>query len=630
MSSLLVENGDPGTQASPPGDLLRVSGGGGGGAAAATTSGGPSLPFSAATDSGGGLNGAGIGGGGSAGSGGLFAASQGLGGGGSLQPGRERFWGGEGGPGKAGSGGDGAANACAGPAKNVSGWEAPGEEESGSCAKGQGGSGGVRRAWFCSKGVPRVAGAELDVAKGACANGGAEAAPPAITETDCDPATTKDDDAAGPVPSVTKHTSGGEDKEGAAVERHVSNVLGPVRRNRSSGAVVTPPRCAAIQAPTPVSPARLSPPETSENPPSTSTTKPASDEVSCDGAIGAAAALTASSLPQTPAAEQRGGGSGTTEAEGAEVFDAGLKPPASGEGGSSELPPAVSDQGQLANGSPKTAPAEVLSAKVVPAVEPPPPPANGDGLSDDATAEAGSGSALVQAVSKPAAAAAAAAAPSAVPSVGVVPAPTGAPALAPGPLPAVGIVEAPGVLSVAGAMAAPAPAPGLLPAVGIVEAPALPPAVGAVNSPGMPPAVGIVEAPAPLPAVGVVNPPGPMQAVGIVEAPGPGCPHYGNHGPSQSVWPYPLRHPHASALGGAYRPRGNGREGLGGRNEAGVDEVSLRLAEISGALAMLEDVAILPRLYDVAASVQADLDRRDEVQAQNNMANRIERVRKNC
>ncbi len=642
MRSLLVENGDRGTQASPPADLLRVSGGGGGGAAAAAASGGPSLPFSAATDSGGGLNGAGMDGGGSAGGGGLFAASQGLGGGGSVQRRRERFWERERGPGRAGAGGDGAASACAGPAKNVSGWEAPVEEESSSCAKGQGGRGGVRRAWSCSKGVPWVAGAELDVAKGTCANAGGVAASLAITGTNgpgvdtetgsksdcCDQATTKDA-AAGPAPSATKQASGGEDKQGAAVGKHVSNVIGPVRRNRGgSGAVVTPPRCAAVEAPTPVSPpTRFSPPETSENSASTSTTKPASDEVSLSGAISAAAALTTSSLPRTPVAEQRDGGTATTEAEGTEVVDAGLKPPASGEGGCSALPPAVSDQGRLADGFPKTAPAGAVSAEAVSATEPPPPPADEDGLPDGATVEADSGSSLEQAMSK----AAAAAAPGALPAVGVVPAPAPAPALAHGPLPAVGIVEAQGALPAAGVM--PAPAPGLLPAVGIVEAPAPMPAVGAVNPPGPLPAVGVVEPPAPMPAaVGVVNTPGPMQAVGVLEAPGPGCRYYANQGqgPWQSVWPYPLRHPPTSASGGAYRPGGSGGGGLSDRNEAGVDEVSLRLAEISGALAMLEDVAILPRLYDVAASVQADVDRRDEVQAQNSMANRIERVRGYC
>lgn len=58
-----------------------------------------------------------------------------------------------------------------------------------------------------------------------------------------------------------------------------------------------------------------------------------------------------------------------------------------------------------------------------------------------------------------------------------------------------------------------------------------------------------------------------------------------------------------------------------------VDEVSLRLASVSDALALLEDVAILPSLYSVSDSVQEESGRRAVMQAKNAAANQIERVR---
>lgn len=267
--------------------------------------------------------------------------------------------------------------------------------------------------------------------------------------------------------------------------------------------------------------------------------------------------------------------------------------------------------------------------------------------------------AVVEPVSKPAAAMA----PGALPVVGIVP--------APGPLPAVGIVEAPGSIPVRSVVAAPRPLPrplpGTLPAVGIVRAPGALPAVGIVAAPGPSPAVGNVEMPSsmpgprvanvpgPMPAVGIVEPtglmpavgvveaPGPMPAVGIVEAPWLGHPYRGSGinsngrycGPSLTVRQQPLPHHHAPTASRFYRPgsaafTGGSSAGsngiMGDRNGGGVDEVSLRLVAVTEALSLLEDVAILPRLYSVANAVQVEVDGRAEMQAKIKAAIRIERV----
>ncbi|CAM9851868.1 unnamed protein product, partial [Scytosiphon promiscuus] len=52
----------------------------------------------------------------------------------------------------------------------------------------------------------------------------------------------------------------------------------------------------------------------------------------------------------------------------------------------------------------------------------------------------------------------------------------------------------------------------------------------------------------------------------------------------------------------------------------------MRLAAVSEALTLLEDVAILPRLHNVAESVQVDVEQRAEVQARVRWDNRVERM----
>ena len=73
----------------------------------------------------------------------------------------------------------------------------------------------------------------------------------------------------------------------------------------------------------------------------------------------------------------------------------------------------------------------------------------------------------------------------------------------------------------------------------------------------------------------------------------------------------------------------SGSDGRGSEQQAGreVDEVSLRLASVSEALALLEDVAILPALYKVSDTLRVDLDRRAENRAKTTAASRTERVR---
>lgn len=174
------------------------------------------------------------------------------------------------------------------------------------------------------------------------------------------------------------------------------------------------------------------------------------------------------------------------------------------------------------------------------------------------------------------------------------------------------------------------------------------PAVGVVAAPGPMPVVGIAAAPGPMPAVGVANAPGPMPAVGVVEAPGQGHPYRGSgvnrNGsyrgrPLQTVRQQPFPRHSAPVAGPAYRPPGGtslaGGSSIGGRgimgssNGAVVDEVSLRLAAVSEALSLLQDVAIIPRLYGVAGSVQVEVEGRAEMQAKTDAASRIERVSDN-
>lgn len=57
-----------------------------------------------------------------------------------------------------------------------------------------------------------------------------------------------------------------------------------------------------------------------------------------------------------------------------------------------------------------------------------------------------------------------------------------------------------------------------------------------------------------------------------------------------------------------------------------IDEVTLRLATVSEALTLLEDVAILPRLRRMSGSVQVEVNRRAEMRAKADWANRVERV----
>lgn len=86
----------------------------------------------------------------------------------------------------------------------------------------------------------------------------------------------------------------------------------------------------------------------------------------------------------------------------------------------------------------------------------------------------------------------------------------------------------------------------------------------------------------------------------------------------------------ACRLGRAYAGGGGGGGNNAIRGAVGgvgvVDEVSLRLASVSEALTLLENVAIQPALRNVLDSVQVEVDLRAEMQVKNAAANRIERV----
>lgn len=190
------------------------------------------------------------------------------------------------------------------------------------------------------------------------------------------------------------------------------------------------------------------------------------------------------------------------------------------------------------------------------------------------------------------------------------------------------------------------------------------PAVGVVTAPGtLLPAVGVVRAPGPrrapsagggpMQAVGIVEAPGPMQAVGIVEAPRP-CqsrrPDVNIHrGGLQAVRQKPptSRFSTQASAGGVCRPRSgaiapgwgsscNGAAaaaggiqaagGVSGGHGGMIDEVALRLATVSEALTLLEEVAILPQLRRMSRSVRVDVKRRPEMRAKADWANRVERV----
>lgn len=651
MSSVLVENGCTAA------DLWHNGGGGGGDSGtdggAAAASGGPSLPCWPAADSGGELNGSTGGGGG-----GLWAASsRGPAGGGSRQRGREWF---------RGTVAVRRRTGASAAEKKVCGWEMPVGGESGNPARGEGGGGGVRRAWSCRKGAPLASAAEQDAAEGARAEPGGASMPAAVaqangaakgdkTEPKPHENTAETKPVAGAAPAAGS-ASTGEDKEDGC---RASTGIRPLRRGGSSGAVVTPPRPKPAEAPTTVSPVVCNcPPRASKSAVNGPTTKLADkDAAYLEGGA-------SSVSPQTAVAEKRDGHAAAAVAGGAEIVGSSCNPRAAEKDGSSGVRPAASTtQKRLANGSPKMAAADGVAAAT--AAEPKGaserPPLNGDGSSkgaDWSASTAGSGAAMkvraepamVRSVPKPVATPGASpavrvvgapgaspangvlAAPGALPAVGVVKAPGALPAVgivkAPGPMPAVGVVNPPGPMPAVGVMNPPGP----MPAVGVANPPGPMPAVGAVHPPGPMPAVGVVHPPGPMPAVGVVNPPGPMPAVGIVDAPGPGHRYHGSgvtgsgsyRGPLQTAWQQPLPRYPALTPGGAYRLGG----GAFGRSRNGpvVDEVALRLAAVSEALTMLEDVAILPRLYRVAESVQVEVDRRDEVHAQNVTANRIERV----
>ena len=626
VSSLIVENdGTAVAQASAAAAGLRSSSGGtGSDEGAAAASGGPSLPCWPAANSGGGLNGS-IGGGG-AGSGssrghagtmvnGGTGGCSGSGGGGggpwaapprgpavgvSRRRGREWFQGASEGRRQTGVSA-GEKRAC-GPEMAVDGESKPAaREENGDNG---GGGGGVRRACSSCEGVPLVT--PQDAAEGSpfATTGDAPVSAAAVGA---------DGAAAGDKDVPTLHVSTTGDKED---DHH----------RATAGAVVTPPRPKSAEAPTAVSPTRscppTAPPATGESSENVVAKKPAEAGEVAFGDGGASASPRAAVEPFAVAvavAERLNGHAAAAGVDGDTEFSGGGGGGGGNGGGSDRTPrgtgkdaggfgvsPAASEKKErLANGSHGTARGrEVVStiAAEPKAVASEEPPLNGDGSSYGgdgsvpmAAAAAAKKPAVVQPMPKPAAASGAS------PARGVVPVPDASPPI--------GVVGAPGTL----------------PAVGIVVKPPGPmPAVGVVDSPGPTPAVGVVRPTGPLPAVGVVKPPSAMPAVGVVDAPGPG--HPAHRGLLQPVWQQPLpRYPApAPAPAGAYRMGGGA---FGGRRSGPVvDEVSLRLAAVSEALAMLEDVAILPRLYSVGDSVRVEVGRRDEAHAQNARANRTERV----
>lgn len=94
------------------------------------------------------------------------------------------------------------------------------------------------------------------------------------------------------------------------------------------------------------------------------------------------------------------------------------------------------------------------------------------------------------------------------------------------------------------------------------------------------------------------------------------------------------------AVGGGHRLGAGGSSGSGGGDGVGVgvradsglgsgdavDEVSLKLKAVSEALTLLQDAAILPSLYRLLESAQAEVDLRPEARAKAVAADRIERV----
>ena len=71
---------------------------------------------------------------------------------------------------------------------------------------------------------------------------------------------------------------------------------------------------------------------------------------------------------------------------------------------------------------------------------------------------------------------------------------------------------------------------------------------------------------------------------------------------------------------------GVGGEGVGLGSGEAMDEVSLKLKAVSEALTLLQDAAILPTLYRLLESAQAEVDQRPEARAKALAADRIERV----
>ena len=591
-----MENGGPAVaQASAALRRSRISSSSTDGGAAAA-SGGPSLPCWPTADSGGGLNGSTGGGGGSGSNRGHAGTSVD----GSAD-------GGSGAPSAASShrpvgGVSGRRIGVSVGEKCVHSWETPVDGDSSKPARGEGeeasGGGGGRRALSPCKGVPLAVADATMGASGATpgdasvsaaaseANGAAKG-----DKTDPKPIQSTAEatkPAAGAVPPDSPGSTGENKEDG---------------QHASTRAVVTPPRSKAAEAPTTMSPPSNRPKGAGESSANGATTTPADK--------GVAFVESGASVSKRTAKERNGHVAAACGADGSEIVGDNWHPPATEEGSGLGGGPTTSTQRRPASGSPETVPGDAVSTA---ATEPTaasgrPPLKDGSSIGTDCSVlTAGSGAET-----------------RARPEPGMV---------QPVPKP----VDKPGALPAAVAVV---PPPGASPAVGVVEAPGALPAVGIVNPPGPMPAVGVVDPPGPLPAVGVVNPPYPMPpAVGVVDPPVLGHPAYHSggvagssgsyRGPLQTVWEQPLpRYPAAHAPGGgaAYRIGGGV---FGGRRSgaAVVDEVSLRLAAVSEALAMLEDVAIRPRLYGVAESVQVEVDRRDEVHAQNVRACRIERVSK--